>query len=138
MRNQTQRGSEHTYIMTEIQTQSPVPSRSNGSAPVLLTLGGLAGALSVASCCALPLGLYTLGLGTAWLGGIGVLAEPHMVPLIGASLACLAGGAFLMWRQQRAKSCAPGSICAKPVVRGLTIAGMFVALALLYFGYTLA
>jgi mercuric ion transport protein len=49
------------------------PGAKSGAA--LLTFGGLAAAFGLASCCALPLLLTTLGLGTAWLSGIALIAS---------------------------------------------------------------
>ncbi|MBN8907782.1 MAG: hypothetical protein J0H99_14365, partial [Rhodospirillales bacterium] len=59
-------------------------------------------AFGVASCCALPFLLATLGLGTAWLGGIALLAAPHRLFLLAASALCLVAGAVLLWRQRGA------------------------------------
>jgi mercuric ion transport protein len=55
----------------------PPASRRRASGAALLTLGGLAAAFGLASCCALPLLLTTLGLGTAWLSVVAVMAAPH-------------------------------------------------------------
>jgi mercuric ion transport protein len=104
----------------------------------LLTLTGLAAAFGVASCCALPLLLATAGLGTAWLGGIALLAAPHRPFLLAASTLCLLGGAVLLWRQRTVTACAPGALCARPGVRGLTLAGLLLGLVLLYLGYAYA
>lgn len=114
------------------QTASP----ARGSGAVLLTAGGLVAAFSVASCCGLPFILATLGLGTAWLYGIAVLAAPHRTILLAAAGILLLGGTFLMWRQRTASAfCAPGGVCAKPAVRGLTMAGLLAGFVLLYLGY---
>lgn len=109
----------------------------SGAVPVLLTAGGLAAAFGVASCCGLPFLLATAGLSTAWLGGIAMLAAPHRTFLLAAAALCLLGGAILLWRQ-RAVVCAPGSLCARPAVRSLTVMGLLFGLGLLYLGYTYA
>lgn len=60
---------------SDLSAKSPeiaLPARGSGA--VLLTAGGLAAAFAVASCCGLPFILATLGLGTAWLYGVVVLA----------------------------------------------------------------
>lgn len=110
---------------------------TRGSGAVLLTLGGLGAAFGVASCCGLPVVLATLGVGTVWLSGFALLAAPHRVFLLIAATLCLVGAAVLMWRQRTAV-CAPGAVCTRPVIRGVTIAGLLVGLALLYLGYTYA
>lgn len=53
-------------------------------APALLTLSGTAAALGLASCCALPMLLYSVGIGTAWLSGIGLFAIAHNQLLLGS------------------------------------------------------
>jgi len=107
-----------------------------GYAPVLLTLGGLAAAFGVASCCALPMLLAGAGLGTAWLGFIGIASAPHWKLLMSVAAVCAVGGAGLLWRQSRPGVCAPGSVCARPSIRLLTLAGLMATLVLLYLGYT--
>ena len=115
------------------------PSPAQGRGAVLLTAGGLVAAFSVASCCGLPFVLATLGLGTAWLYGIAVLAAPHRTILLAAAGMFLLGGAFLMWRQWKtAVACRPGGICTRPAVRGLTMAGLLAGFILLYLGYAYA
>jgi hypothetical protein len=65
---------------------------------VLFILGGLAAAFGVASCCALPMLLTTIGVSTASLGGLALLAAPHRGVLLIFGALCLAGGAALLWR----------------------------------------
>src|SRR5712671_1811064 len=78
---------------------------------VLLALGGLSAAFGAASCCALPLLLSGLGISSAWLFGIAVLAAPHRLALIGGAAACLIGAGIMLALRSRAVACAPGSIC---------------------------
>jgi mercuric ion transport protein len=118
---------------------SPKPGDDRaGAGAVALTIGGLAAAFSVAACCGLPFMLATLGLGTTWLFGIAMLAVPHRSFLLMAAAACLVGGAALLWRQRRAATCVPGSVCNRPVVRGATMVGLLLGFALLYLGYAYA
>jgi mercuric ion transport protein len=106
---------------------------------VLLTAGGLTAAFAVASCCGLPFILATLGLGTAWLYGIAILAAPHRAALLAAAAICLVGGAVLLWRQRQLPvSCASGGVCTKPAIRALTTVGLLAGLVLLFVGYTYA
>ncbi len=103
---------------------------------VLLTIGGTVAALGVASCCALPLLFASLGIGAAWLGGVGSMAAPHRQLLLVASAALLAGGGLLLARQQRAaRACRAGSACASPAMRVATFAGLVAGIALLCGGY---
>jgi mercuric ion transport protein len=104
----------------------------------LLTLGGVTAAFGVASCCGLPFLLATLGVSSAWLTGIALLAAPHRPLLLWAGALCLAAGGVLLWRRQPTTVCATDSLCSKPAVRGLTAVGLIAGLALLTIGYLYA
>lgn len=122
-----------------IVTTEPPPGRPRGAGATLLTFGGVATAFGVASCCALPLLLTTLGLGTAWLAGIALFALPHRGLLLGIGALCLLGGAVLLWRQQReASTCGPNGACTSQGVRALTLAGLLLGAVLLWAGYAYA
>ncbi len=127
--------------MTEIPSldASPLAARSRASGSALLTLGGLAAAFGVAACCALPLLMISLGLGTAWLGGIAAVAAPIRSLLLVFAAVALAAGAILLWRQQRhAATCGPNGVCTPPTVRALTLVGLIVGVVLLIAGYLYA
>jgi mercuric ion transport protein len=110
-----------------------------GSGAALFTVGGLAAAFGLASCCALPLLLTTIGVGTAWLGGVALMAAPHRGALLAIGALCLVAGAILLWRQQRAAAaCGPNGACTPPPVRALTLVGLLIGVALLWAGYTYA
>lgn len=118
---------------------SETTGSARASGAVLLTASGLVAAFSVASCCGLPFILATLGLGTAWLYGIAVLAAPHRTVFLAAAGVCLVGGTFLLWDQRKGSAlCAPRGVCTKPAVRGLTMAGLLAGFTLLYLGYAYA
>ncbi len=126
--------------MADPAGKAPAPRRATvGSGTLLFTLGGLAAAVGLASCCALPLLFTTLGLSTAWLGGVALMAAPHRGPLLVVGALFLAGGAILLWRQQRtAATCGPNGVCMPPAVRALTLAGLLIGVVLLWAGYTYA
>lgn len=123
--------------MSDLSRARPRPG-AHGAGAALLTLGGLGAAFGVASCCALPLILTAMGVGAAWLGGVALLAAPHKLILLAAASACFAGAAVLLWRQHRAPVCTPGAICARPAIRGVTVAGLIAGLALLGLGLAYA
>ena len=127
--------------MTDISSvdASPQAEGPKASWPALLTFGGLAAAFGVAACCALPLLMISLGLGTAWLGGIASVAAPIRSLLLVFAALALAGGAALLWRQQRhAATCGPNGVCTPPAVRLVTLVGLIVGLVLLIAGYLYA
>lgn len=72
------------------------------AAPPILTLGGIAAAFGLASCCALPLLLSSLGISAAWLAGIALFAAFHRTAFLAVALIGLAGGAaMVVWQRQR-------------------------------------
>jgi mercuric ion transport protein len=101
-------------------------------------LSGLGAAFGVASCCGLPFLLATAGLSSAWLSGIALFAAPHRSLLLAMAALCLAAGAGLLWRRQPAGTCATGFVCAKSMVRGMTMIGLMAGLVLLVIGYLYA
>ena len=86
----------------------------------VLVAGGLAGAFSLAACCALPILVVALGLGAGWLAPIALAAQPHAGLLTALSAAALLGSVAIVLRAP--KSCRPESICARPAFRGSVIA----------------
>lgn len=101
---------------------------------MLLATGGLAAALGAASCCALPVILGMIGLSSAWLGSVALLAGPHQRPLVAVAVASLFGGGALIWSRRRT-ACAPGAACARPGLDrfakiGLSLTALLVALTL--------
>ena len=68
------------------------------------------GAFALASCCVLPLALAVVGLGGAWLAGLGGLLayQPY---LLAVAAAAVAAGWFLALRRQA--SCGPGGGCTR-------------------------
>lgn len=106
-----------------------MPKGHKGEGGVLaLTVAGLGAAFGLASCCALPFLLAGFGLGTAWLGGIGLYALFHRTAFIAVAALGLAGGAFLLWRQR-------GSI--QPLVVGVVAILLILGGVLFYYGYTM-
>lgn len=95
------------------------PLRNTGV--LILAAGGLAAAFGAASCCALPLLLGWLGLGSAWLVAVAWVAAPHRLALLLTAVICLvgAGGAFI-WRR-RVAACTPGMSCGRPATTALLV-----------------
>lgn len=88
------------------------PARDTGA--LLLAAGGLAAAFGAASCCALPLLLGSLGLGSAWLLTVAWFAAPHRIALLAVAIVCLASGAgVLFWRHRWNVACGPHGPCAR-------------------------
>ena len=98
-------------------SSQPAPLRDTGA--LILAAGGLAAGFGAASCCALPLLLGSIGLGSAWLAAVAWLAAPHRIALVVAAAACLLGaGSLFVWRR-RTVACAPGVRCGHPAATAL-------------------
>lgn len=67
--------------------------------------GGLLSAVAAASCCMLPLLLFTLGASGPWIGTLVRLA-PYQPYLIAVAVACLGYGYWLSRRSSNQKSAA--------------------------------
>lgn len=119
---------------TKIAAPERAPARDTGA--LLLAAGGLAAAIGAASCCALPLLLGSIGLGSAWLVAVAWFAAPHRVALLVIAIVCLvSGGGVLLWRRYRIAVCAPGAACGRPttLVTGiLSVGAVLVVLGFLY------
>ncbi|MBW0002983.1 MAG: mercuric reductase [Hyphomicrobiales bacterium] len=123
--------------MSDLLSKTPaVEQPASRAGAALLMLGGIGAAFGVASCCALPLLFTTLGIGTAWLGGVAMLAAPHRTFLLGVGAVCLIAAAGLMVRQERAAmACAPGGVCITRATRVLMLVGVLIGVGLLWAGY---
>ncbi len=119
--------------MAEHTPAAEIPrERVKETGALLLTLGGLAAAFGVASCCALPMLLAGAGIGSGWLIGIAAIAAPHRIALLTAAVVCLtAGGSVLAWHQ-RAAAC---GACGHRMVTPLVAITMAFAVTLAVLGY---
>ena len=121
---------------TKIAAPERAPIRDTGA--LLLAAGALAAAFGAASCCALPLLLGSVGLGSAWLVAVAWFAAPHRVALLAIAIVCLVSGAgVLLLQRYRSAVCAPGAACGRPATTGLvtgvlSVGAMLVVLGFLY------
>jgi len=96
--------------------------RANPVASPLLVSGGLLGAAAASSCCLVPLALFGLGIGGAWIGNLTRLA-PYQPYFLGVAAACLAAGYWRVWRA-RPTACAAAGACARPVPARTVMTGL--------------
>jgi mercuric ion transport protein len=92
------------------------PERRRDAVKTAFAAGGFLAAFGVASCCALPVALSLLGISAASLVGVGYLAAQYQQELFYAAVICLGASAFIMVQQRRARMCAPGTVCARPLL----------------------
>ena len=99
----------------------------------LLAGGGVLGALAASSCCLVPLALFGIGVGGAWIGYLTRLA-PYQPYFLGFAVVCLGLGYGLRHRSRRVV-CGEDEMCARPfpsriVTIGFVVAGVLIVAVL--------
>lgn len=93
-----------------------------------MAAGGLLGALAASSCCILPVALFSLGIGGAWIANLTQLA-PYQPYFLAATLLCLGTGYWLVHRASK-RACAAGEACARSLPNRL-VKGMLLTATVL-------
>ena len=94
----------------------------------LIAVGGIFGALAASSCCIIPLILFSLGIGGAWIGNLTALA-PYKPLFVTGTAGILGYGFYLVyWKPRRA--CADDAACARPAPSRLVQIGLWMATVL--------
>lgn len=102
--------------------------RSEAGRQRLVAVGGILGALAASSCCTVPLVLFGLGIGGAWIGNLTALA-PYKPLFVAATAGVLGYGFYLVyWKPRRA--CADDAACARPISNWLVQLALWIATAL--------
>jgi mercuric ion transport protein len=104
---------------------SETNSRNLDLSQKLLAGGGVLGALAASSCCLVPLALFGIGVGGAWIGYLTRLA-PYQPYFLGVAAVCLGLGYLLRHRSRRAV-CAEGEMCARPLPSRIVTIGFILA-----------
>jgi mercuric ion transport protein len=94
----------------------------------LVVAGGLLGALAASSCCIVPLVLFTLGIGGAWIGNLAAL-EPYQPYFLAVTAGFLGICYFLVYRQPKV-ACEDGMACARPLPKRIVKAALWGAAAI--------
>jgi len=91
-------------------------------------VGSLFSAVGATSCCILPLVLFSLGAGGAWIGNLTALA-PYQPIFIAITLGFLGYGFYAVyWRPRRV--CAEGAACARPLPNRMVKSALWLATAM--------
>jgi mercuric ion transport protein len=80
---------------------------------MVMAAGGLLGALAASSCCILPVVLFGLGIGGAWIGNFTQLA-PLQPYFLAATTVFLGTGYWLVNRASK-RACVEGEACSRPL-----------------------
>lgn len=104
--------------MQESPTLQSPPASETGrdTAKTALAATGLLAAFGVAACCALPVALGALGLGSAGLFAVATVVGPYQLHALAAAVASLLGAGLIMWRQRRMGACGVAGTCAHPAI----------------------
>lgn len=100
---------------------------ATGRTARLAAAGGLLGAFASASCCVVPLVLFSVGATGAWIGNLTMLA-PYQPYVIAVTLVMLSVGFVMVYRKPAVS--ADEASCARPAVGRLTKPALWAATAL--------
>jgi mercuric ion transport protein len=103
-------------------------SRSGDTGKALAATGGVLGAIAASSCCIVPLALFGLGIGGAWIGNLTALA-PYQPIFVAMTLGFLGYGFYRVYRLPR-KACADDGACARPLPDRIVKTALWSATAL--------
>jgi mercuric ion transport protein len=109
-------------------TDSAAPERDVAERQRLVAIGGILGALAASSCCIVPLVLFSLGIGGAWIGNLTALA-PYK-PLFVAGAAGILGYGFYLFYWKPRRACAGDAACARPIPSRLVQTALWTATVL--------
>ena len=101
----------------------------------LLAGGGVLGAFAASSCCLVPLALFGLGVGGAWIGYLTRLA-PYQPYFLAVAAGCVGFGYWLRQRSEKI-ACSDGEICARSVPNRMVAIGLVFATILIVAALTL-
>jgi mercuric ion transport protein len=94
----------------------------------LAATGGILGALASSACCILPLVLFSLGIGGAWIGNLTAMA-PYKPLFLTATAGMLGYGFYLVYRKPKA-ACDEGAACTRPLPNQFVKLGLWTATVL--------
>jgi mercuric ion transport protein len=118
-------GTAHTAPITTVVAAS---EQGDSGRQRLAAVGGILGALAASSCCIVPLILFSLGIGGAWIGNLTALA-PYNPLFVTGTAGVLGYGFYLVyWKPRRA--CTDDAACARPLPSRLVQFALWIATVL--------
>ena len=102
---------EMTYRSATERTDDTLPS-PKGDRTWLAAAAGALAAIGAASCCVVPLVLFTLGISGAWIGNLTALV-PYQPIFVAFAAAALLYGFFRVYKRST-EQCDDGTYCAAP------------------------
>ena len=117
-----------TLAVTSGEESVAALERNQAGRQRLVAVGGILGALAASSCCIVPLILFSLGIGGAWIGNLTALA-PYKPLFVAGTAGVLGYGFYLVYRKPR-RACADDAACARPIPNRLVQLALWIATAL--------
>jgi mercuric ion transport protein len=115
--------------MTHIDDQTGLDNlRTGGNQQSWIAAGGILGAVASSSCCIVPLVLFSLGIGGAWIGNLTALA-PYQPVFLALTIGLLGYGYWLVYRRPRV-ACAGDAVCARPLSDRIVKLSLWIATVL--------
>ncbi|MBT3306263.1 MAG: mercury transporter MerT [Alphaproteobacteria bacterium] len=93
--------------------QTTGDEKGNDTGSRTMAFGSVLGALAASSCCILPLVLFSLGAGGAWIGNLTALA-PYQPFFVAVTVCFLGAGFYMVYRKPKLDACEAGTVCARP------------------------
>jgi mercuric ion transport protein len=100
---------------------------------IVLSAGGILGALAASSCCVLPLVLVSVGITGPWMANLTVLA-PYSPIFIGLTLLMLGLGYYFAYRRPKLDACATDGACGDTASRRATKVMLWIGTGLIALG----
>jgi mercuric ion transport protein len=113
---------------TSATTDTLASNRGEIDRQRLVAVGGILGALAASSCCIIPLILFSLGIGGAWIANLTALA-PYKPFFVAATTGVLGYGFYLVYWKPR-RDCADDAACARPAPNHLVQIAIWTATVL--------
>lgn len=117
--------------MHPISDSRPAPNGDDAKerSTAWVAAGSVLGGIAASSCCILPLALFSLGIGGAWMGNLTALA-PYQPIVAAITLGFLGYGYYAIYWKPK-KACADGAACARPASGRLVKLALWVATVLI-------
>jgi mercuric ion transport protein len=106
----------------------PASERGEVARQRLIAAGGILGAIAASSCCIIPLILFSLGIGGAWIGNLTALA-PYKPIFVAGTAGLLGYGFYLVYWKPRS-ACTDGAACARPIPSRIVQLALWIATVL--------
>lgn len=91
---------------------------------------GILTAFGATLCCIAPLVLFLLGISSAWISNLAIMAplKPYFLTI---AIACVAYGFWKLYKKPKITECKPGTLCATPISNRINKIMLWVAITVI-------